>query len=157
MRAMLKPRYPYFLANSPVFANEALEVTDKFTHEVATRVALADARKFAPHNALMTVARAAHCPPLALFHDVMARCRPSGNASPEPFEASTREENARARERERESAHARVCARSQEHERERATQVRTIFTYRASLLPSSPTLLALARPPFAGLRAAPRC
>jgi acyl-CoA reductase-like NAD-dependent aldehyde dehydrogenase len=44
MRAMLKPRYPYFLANSPVFANEALEVTDKFTHEVATRVALADAK-----------------------------------------------------------------------------------------------------------------
>jgi len=44
MRAMLKPRYPYFLANSPIFANEALEVTDKFTHEVATRVALADAK-----------------------------------------------------------------------------------------------------------------
>lgn len=39
---MLKPRYPYFLASQPVFANEALEVTDKFTGEVATRVAMAD-------------------------------------------------------------------------------------------------------------------
>ena len=41
---MLKPRYPYFLASQPVFANEALEVTDKFTGAVATRVALADAK-----------------------------------------------------------------------------------------------------------------
>lgn len=41
---MLKPRYPYYLANEPVFANEALEVTDKYTDEVATRVAMADAR-----------------------------------------------------------------------------------------------------------------
>jgi acyl-CoA reductase-like NAD-dependent aldehyde dehydrogenase len=41
---MLKPRYPFYLANAPVFANEALEVTDKYTNEVATRVALADAR-----------------------------------------------------------------------------------------------------------------
>ena len=40
---MLKPRYPYYLANQPVFANEALEVTDKFTGKVATRVAMADA------------------------------------------------------------------------------------------------------------------
>lgn len=41
---MLKPRYPYYLANAPVFANDALEVTDKFSGEVATRVALADAK-----------------------------------------------------------------------------------------------------------------
>jgi aldehyde dehydrogenase (NAD+) len=40
----MKPRYPYYLANEPVFANEALEVTDKFTGAVATRVALADAK-----------------------------------------------------------------------------------------------------------------
>ncbi len=39
---MLKPRYPFFLGNEPVFANEALAVTDKHSGEVATRVALAD-------------------------------------------------------------------------------------------------------------------
>lgn len=39
---MLKPRYPYYLASQPVFANEALPVTDKYTGEVCTRVALAD-------------------------------------------------------------------------------------------------------------------
>ncbi|PZR15483.1 MAG: aldehyde dehydrogenase [Archangium gephyra] len=38
----LKPRYPYFLANEAVFANEDLEVTDKFTGKVATKVAMAD-------------------------------------------------------------------------------------------------------------------
>ncbi len=40
---MLKPRYPYYLANEAVFANESLEVSDKFSLEPATRVALADA------------------------------------------------------------------------------------------------------------------
>lgn len=38
----LKPRYPYFLANEAVFANEDLEVTDKFTGKVATKAAMAD-------------------------------------------------------------------------------------------------------------------
>lgn len=38
----LKPRYPYYLANEAVFANEDLEVTDKFTGKVATKVAMAD-------------------------------------------------------------------------------------------------------------------
>ncbi len=38
---MLKKAYPYYLANKPVFANEDLAVIDKFTGEVATRVALA--------------------------------------------------------------------------------------------------------------------
>jgi acyl-CoA reductase-like NAD-dependent aldehyde dehydrogenase len=41
---VLKPTYPYYLANRPVAANTDLEVTDKYTGEVATRVALADAR-----------------------------------------------------------------------------------------------------------------
>ncbi len=41
---MLKERYPYFLANEAVFANEDLEVEDKFRGDVATRVAMADAR-----------------------------------------------------------------------------------------------------------------
>lgn len=39
---MLKPSYPYYLAGKPVAANQDLVVTDKFTGEVATRVALAD-------------------------------------------------------------------------------------------------------------------
>jgi acyl-CoA reductase-like NAD-dependent aldehyde dehydrogenase len=38
----LEARYPYWLANEAVFANDDLEVRDKFTGEVATRVALAD-------------------------------------------------------------------------------------------------------------------
>lgn len=40
---MLKPSYPYYLANKAVAANEDLVVTDKYTGEVATRVAVADA------------------------------------------------------------------------------------------------------------------
>lgn len=41
---MLQKSYPYYLANKAVFANEDLEVTDKYSGEVATRVALADAK-----------------------------------------------------------------------------------------------------------------
>lgn len=62
---MLKPRYPYFLANQPVFANDALEVTDKFTGEVATRVALADAKAI---DAAIAAAHAAQ--------DAMAKVAP---------------------------------------------------------------------------------
>ncbi|MBL8298805.1 MAG: aldehyde dehydrogenase family protein [Rhodanobacteraceae bacterium] len=40
---MLAETYPYYLANQAVAANTDLEVTDKFTGAVATRVALADA------------------------------------------------------------------------------------------------------------------
>ena len=40
---MLKPTYPYYLANTPVHANTDLEVTDKYTGTVATKVAQADA------------------------------------------------------------------------------------------------------------------
>ena len=39
---MLKAAYPYYLGSEPVFANEDLEVTDKYSGEVATRVAMAD-------------------------------------------------------------------------------------------------------------------
>ncbi|MBB5208562.1 aldehyde dehydrogenase family protein [Chiayiivirga flava] len=39
---MLNDTYPYYLAGKPVFANTDLEVTDKFSGKVATRVALAD-------------------------------------------------------------------------------------------------------------------
>lgn len=38
---MLKKTYPYYLANKPLFANQDLEVTDKFTGKVVTHVALA--------------------------------------------------------------------------------------------------------------------
>ncbi|MGH8173432.1 MAG: aldehyde dehydrogenase family protein [Rhodanobacteraceae bacterium] len=40
---MLKDSYPYYLANRPLEPNRALEVLDKYSGEVATRVALADA------------------------------------------------------------------------------------------------------------------
>ena len=40
---MLKESYPYYLANEAVQANTDLEVLDKYSGEVATRVAIADA------------------------------------------------------------------------------------------------------------------
>ena len=40
---MLQETYPFFLANEPSSPNNDLAVTDKYTGEVATRVALADA------------------------------------------------------------------------------------------------------------------
>ncbi len=39
---MLKDAYPYYLGSEAVYANQDLAVTDKYTGEVATRVALAD-------------------------------------------------------------------------------------------------------------------
>lgn len=41
---MLKDTYPYYLASKPVYANSDLEVTDKYSGKVATRVALADSK-----------------------------------------------------------------------------------------------------------------
>ncbi len=72
---MLKPRYPYYLANAPVFANEALEVTDKFSGQVATRVALADAQAIdagiaAAHDARHAMARL----PAYARRDVLLHC-----------------------------------------------------------------------------------
>src|SRR5690606_21491072 len=40
---MLKPTYPLYVANVAQFPNAALEVRDKYSGEVATRVAMADA------------------------------------------------------------------------------------------------------------------
>ncbi len=40
---MLQESYPYYLANQPIAANADLEVTNKYSGKVATRVALADA------------------------------------------------------------------------------------------------------------------
>ncbi len=39
---MLKETYPYYLGNKPVYANTDLDVTDKFSGDVVTRVAMAD-------------------------------------------------------------------------------------------------------------------
>ena len=39
---MLKNSYPYYLANSPESPNSDLEVLNKYSGEIATRVALAD-------------------------------------------------------------------------------------------------------------------
>lgn len=41
---MFKPSYPYYLAGQPVAANADLEVTDKYSGAVATRVAMADGK-----------------------------------------------------------------------------------------------------------------
>ncbi len=40
--SVLKKAYPYYLANKPVYANEDLAVSDKYTGEIVTRTALAD-------------------------------------------------------------------------------------------------------------------
>ena len=56
---MLKPTYPYYLANRPVAANTDLAVTDKYTGQVAARVALADAPAI---DAAITAAVAAQEP-----------------------------------------------------------------------------------------------
>ncbi len=52
---MLESTYPYYLANEARQPNTDLAVTDKYTGEVATRVALADARA-------IDMAIAAGCP-----------------------------------------------------------------------------------------------
>lgn len=40
----LAEKYPYYLANEAVFANTDLDVTNKYTGDVATKIALADAK-----------------------------------------------------------------------------------------------------------------
>ncbi|HZI03922.1 MAG TPA: aldehyde dehydrogenase family protein, partial [Archangium sp.] len=54
---MLAERYPYYLANRPRQPNAELAVTDKYSGEVVTRVALADAR--AVEEAIAAAVRAA--------------------------------------------------------------------------------------------------
>lgn len=44
MTQQLAKTYPYYLANKAVYANTDLDVTNKYTQEVATKVALADAK-----------------------------------------------------------------------------------------------------------------
>ena len=62
---MLKPTYPFYLANKPVAANTDLEVTGK----VATRVALADAKTIDVGIAA-AVAAQEPCRKMAPFHSV---------------------------------------------------------------------------------------
>ena len=59
----LKESYPYYLANKAVAANTDLAVTDKFTGEIATRVALADATAI---DAGISAATAAAAPMAAM-------------------------------------------------------------------------------------------
>jgi len=72
---MLKESYPYYLANAAVAENTALEVRDKFSGEVATRVALADAGVVDTAIAAAWEARAAMAalPPFAR-RDVLEHC-----------------------------------------------------------------------------------
>ena len=72
---MLDNAYPYYLANKPVAANTDLEVLDKYTGEIATRVAFADA---AAVDAAIAAAHAAR-EPMAAFspdarRDVLEHC-----------------------------------------------------------------------------------
>ncbi|NNL64875.1 MAG: aldehyde dehydrogenase family protein, partial [Myxococcales bacterium] len=55
---MLRESYPYYLGNEAVAANTDLEVTNKYTGEVATRVALADAAAIEQAIALADAAAA---------------------------------------------------------------------------------------------------
>jgi len=72
---MMKNQYPYYLANKAVFANKDLPVTNKFTNEVATEVAMADEK--AIDEAIGAAAQAAD--PLARMEayrrrDVLLHC-----------------------------------------------------------------------------------
>ncbi|NUM76772.1 aldehyde dehydrogenase family protein, partial [candidate division KSB1 bacterium] len=72
---MLKKNYPYYLANQPQQPNTDLEVTDKYTGEVATRVALAD--EHAIDQAIAAAVRAAE--PMAALpgykrQEVLSHC-----------------------------------------------------------------------------------
>jgi acyl-CoA reductase-like NAD-dependent aldehyde dehydrogenase len=72
---MLQSSYPYYLANEALAPNKALDVHDKFSGDVATRVALADA---AAIDAAIAAAHAAR-PAMAAFppdarRDVLEHC-----------------------------------------------------------------------------------
>jgi acyl-CoA reductase-like NAD-dependent aldehyde dehydrogenase len=72
---MLDTSYPYYLANKPVAANTDLEVLDKYTGKLATRVAFADATTVDSAIAAAHAARAsmAAFPPDAR-RDVLEHC-----------------------------------------------------------------------------------
>src|SRR5690606_22861442 len=74
---MLQGSYPYYLANEAVAANTAMAVLDKYTGEVATRVAQADAATVDGAIAAAYAARGAMAalPPDAR-RDALAHCVP---------------------------------------------------------------------------------
>lgn len=77
---MLREAYPYYLANEAVQANHDLEVTDKYTGAVATRVAMADAAAIdagiaAAVNAQAAMARMAPYERQAVLQHCVARFR----------------------------------------------------------------------------------
>jgi hypothetical protein len=53
---MLPESFPYYLANRPQAANTDLAVRDKFTRQIATRVALADASDAMPYGGVKRAA-----------------------------------------------------------------------------------------------------
>ena len=63
---MLKPAYPLYIGNRPEQPNTDLAVTDKFTGEIATRVALADAAMI-DRGIAATVAAAASMAAMAAY------------------------------------------------------------------------------------------
>jgi acyl-CoA reductase-like NAD-dependent aldehyde dehydrogenase len=72
---VLRPAYPYYLANAALAPNHDLEVRDKYTGDVATRVPLADAA--AIETAIAgSVAAAPAMAALAAFErrDVLLHC-----------------------------------------------------------------------------------
>jgi hypothetical protein len=60
---MLKESYPNHLANRPLGPNTDLDVLDKYTGDVATRVAMADAKAIDPTSACVKIMRKARCGP----------------------------------------------------------------------------------------------
>ena len=72
---MLEASYPYYLANKPVAANTDLEGLDKYSGEVATRVAFADAATVDAAIAAAQAARAAmNAFPPDARRDVLEHC-----------------------------------------------------------------------------------
>ncbi|MBP9003716.1 MAG: aldehyde dehydrogenase family protein [Candidatus Hydrogenedentes bacterium] len=77
---MLKPQYPYYLANEPRVPNDDLPVMDKYTGEIACRVALADARAIdeaisAAVQAAPAMAAMAACDRQAVLEHCVSRFR----------------------------------------------------------------------------------
>ncbi|HOK90887.1 MAG TPA: aldehyde dehydrogenase family protein [Candidatus Hydrogenedentes bacterium] len=77
---MLKPQYPYYLANEPRVPNDDLPVMDKYTGEIACRDALADARAIdeaisAAVQAAPAMAAMAACDRQAVLEHCVSRFR----------------------------------------------------------------------------------
>ncbi|MCB1154284.1 aldehyde dehydrogenase family protein, partial [bacterium] len=76
--SVFRESYPYYLANKPQAPNKDLEVVDKYTGEVATRVALADAKAIdagiaAAHEAVPAMRALKAYERAAVLHHCVAR------------------------------------------------------------------------------------